>query len=86
MFWTFCIICKDFNAGYCGTLNHLVTRPTILLFPFPGGLQELIGLIKSASVPIICMCNDRNSQKMRSLVNYCYDLRFNRPKVEQIKV
>ncbi|XP_068628353.1 replication factor C subunit 1 [Battus philenor] len=50
-----------------------------------GGLQELIGLIKSASVPIICMCNDRNSQKMRSLVNYCYDLRFKRPTVEQIK-
>ncbi|XP_061721064.1 replication factor C subunit 1 [Cydia pomonella] len=50
-----------------------------------GGLQELISLIKTASVPIICMCNDRNSQKMRSLVNYCYDLRFNRPRVDQIK-
>ncbi|XP_048005810.1 replication factor C subunit 1 [Leguminivora glycinivorella] len=50
-----------------------------------GGLQELISLIKAASVPIICMCNDRNSQKMRSLVNYCYDLRFNRPRVDQIK-
>ncbi|KAI8430328.1 hypothetical protein MSG28_000635 [Choristoneura fumiferana] len=50
-----------------------------------GGLQELIGLIKAASVPIICMCNDRNSQKMRSLVNYCYDLRFTRPRVDQIK-
>ncbi|CAK1600261.1 unnamed protein product [Parnassius mnemosyne] len=50
-----------------------------------GGLQELIGLIKSTSVPIICMCNDRNSQKMRSLVNYCYDLRFSRPRVDQIK-
>ncbi|KAG6458394.1 hypothetical protein O3G_MSEX010845 [Manduca sexta] len=50
-----------------------------------GGLQELINLIKMTSVPIICMCNDRNSQKMRSLVNYCYDLRFNRPRVDQIK-
>lgn len=53
---------------------------------FPGGLQELIGLIKATSVPIVCMCNDRNSQKMRSLVNYCYDLRFSRPRVDQIKV
>ncbi|XP_072935597.1 replication factor C subunit 1 [Epargyreus clarus] len=50
-----------------------------------GGLQELIALIKTTSVPIICMCNDRNSQKMRSLVNYCYDLRFTRPRVDQIK-
>ncbi|XP_045514893.1 replication factor C subunit 1 [Pieris brassicae] len=50
-----------------------------------GGLQELISLIKSSSVPVICMCNDRNSEKMRSLVNYCYDLRFSRPRVDQIK-
>ena len=50
-----------------------------------GGVQELIGLIKDSSVPIICMCNDRNHQKMRSLVNYCYDLRFNKPRLEQIK-
>ncbi|XP_050684593.1 replication factor C subunit 1 [Leptidea sinapis] len=50
-----------------------------------GGLQELISLIKVSSVPIICMCNDRNSEKMRSLVNYCYDLRFSRPRVDQIK-
>ncbi|EDS26030.1 replication factor C large subunit [Culex quinquefasciatus] len=51
-----------------------------------GGIQELIGLIKDSHVPIICMCNDRNHQKMRSLVNYCFDLRFNKPRVEQIKV
>lgn len=50
-----------------------------------GGIQELIGLIKESHVPIICMCNDRNHQKMRSLVNYCYDLRFNKPRVDQIK-
>lgn len=50
-----------------------------------GGIQELIALIKDSHVPIICMCNDRNHQKMRSLVNYCFDLRFNKPRVEQIK-
>ncbi|KAK3742285.1 hypothetical protein QZH41_013114 [Actinostola sp. cb2023] len=50
-----------------------------------GGMQELISLIKGSKIPIICMCNDRNSQKIRSLVNYCFDLRFQRPRVEQIK-
>ncbi|XP_034486771.1 replication factor C subunit 1 [Drosophila innubila] len=50
-----------------------------------GGMQELIALIKDSSVPIICMCNDRNHPKIRSLVNYCYDLRFQRPRIEQIK-
>ena len=42
-------------------------------------------MIKTTRVPIICICNDRQSLKIRSLVNYCYDLRFQRPKVDQIK-
>lgn len=50
-----------------------------------GGIQELIGLIKHTRIPIICMCNDRNHPKIRSLVHYCFDLRFQRPRVEQIK-
>lgn len=51
-----------------------------------GGMQELISLIKTTNVPIICMCNDRQHQKIRSLANYCFDLRFNKPNVEQIRV
>uniref|UniRef100_A0A4W5LNF3 Uncharacterized protein n=1 Tax=Hucho hucho TaxID=62062 RepID=A0A4W5LNF3_9TELE len=45
----------------------------------------MIGLIKQSRIPIICMCNDRNHQKIRSLANYCFDLRFQRPRLEQIK-
>ena len=51
-----------------------------------GGLQELIALIKSTEIPIICICNDRNNPKMRTLANYTYDLRFPKPRIEQIKV
>nr|XP_002119665.2 replication factor C subunit 1-like [Ciona intestinalis] len=49
-----------------------------------GGMQELIQLIKQTKIPIICMCNDRSTPKMRSLTNHCFDLRFQRPRVEQI--
>lgn len=51
-----------------------------------GGLQELILLIKNAKCPILCMCNDQNNSKMRTLANYCFDLRFEKPKLELIKV
>jgi replication factor C subunit 1 len=51
-----------------------------------GGMQELIQLIKSCRVPVICMCNDRHHPKIRSLTNYCFDLQFSRPRVEQIRV
>lgn len=50
-----------------------------------GGMQELINLIKNSNVPIICMCNDRQHPKVRSLANYCFDLRFSKPRLEQIK-
>ncbi|KAK9869471.1 hypothetical protein WA026_003226 [Henosepilachna vigintioctopunctata] len=49
-----------------------------------GGMQELILLIKNSKIPIICMCNDRNHQKIRTLANYCFDLRFDKPKPQQI--
>ena len=43
------------------------------------GMAELIKMIKSSKVPIICICNDRQNQKIKSLVPYCLDLRFRRP-------
>ncbi|KRX84953.1 Replication factor C subunit 1 [Trichinella sp. T6] len=49
------------------------------------GVQELIDLIKRTRVPIICICNDRQSQKLRTLANYCFDLRFHRPQTLQIR-
>ena len=50
-----------------------------------GGIQELIQLIKRSRIPIICICNDRQHKKIRSLANYCYDLRFYRPTIQQIR-
>jgi len=49
-----------------------------------GGIAELIKVIKMSKIPIICICNDRQSQKIRSLVNHCYDLRVKRPTKQQI--
>ncbi len=44
-----------------------------------GGIQELIRVIKTTKTPIICICNDRDSPKVRSLASNCYDLQFNKP-------
>ena len=44
-----------------------------------GGSQELIKLIKTSSTPIICICNDRQSNKVKALANSCFDLRMKRP-------
>jgi len=49
-----------------------------------GGTRELIGIIARTRVPIICICNDRSSSKVRALVAHCLDLPFVRPRKEAI--
>jgi replication factor C subunit 1 len=49
-----------------------------------GGISELIKIIKISKIPIICICNDRQSPKVRGLANNCYDLRVKRPTKGQI--
>ena len=44
-----------------------------------GGNQVLINAIKNTKTPIICICNDRQHPKVRSLANHCYDLRYQKP-------
>ncbi|KAJ2367559.1 DNA replication factor C complex subunit Rfc1, partial [Coemansia sp. RSA 2611] len=50
-----------------------------------GGTTELIQMVKRTKVPIICICNDRQSTKVRSLANHCVDMRFRRPTEQQMK-
>ncbi|KNC53144.1 replication factor C subunit 1 [Thecamonas trahens ATCC 50062] len=50
-----------------------------------GGLAELAAIIKTTKVPIICMCNDAASPKMRTFKNHTYLLPFQRPTAAQIK-
>lgn len=44
-----------------------------------GGVQELVRLIQKTLIPIVCICNDRESPKVRTLATKCYDLVFARP-------
>lgn len=49
-----------------------------------GGVADLIASIKISKVPIICICNDRYSQKLKSLINYCIPLNFRKPTKQQM--
>jgi len=48
------------------------------------GLSELVQIIKSSRVPIICICNDRQALKLKTLVTHCLDLRYRRPVKSQV--
>lgn len=49
-----------------------------------GGIAEIIQQIKNTTVPIICICNDRQSDKIRSLAGHCLDIRFPKPNKQMI--
>ncbi len=49
-----------------------------------GGLGALILIIKKTLVPIICISNDRHHRKLVSLMNHCYDLKFQKPSIQDI--
>ena len=41
-----------------------------------GGVGELITTIKRSRVPIICICNDKYNQKLKSLKNHVMELDY----------
>lgn len=44
-----------------------------------GGIGELIKIIATSMVPIVCICNDRDNAKVRPLISHCYDLSYSKP-------
>lgn len=50
-----------------------------------GGVADLIQTIGKSKVPIIAICNDKYSTKLRSLRNHCVELDFHKPTALQIK-
>eukprot|EP00958_Prasinococcus_capsulatus_P001177 scaffold106_cov380-Prasinococcus_capsulatus_cf.AAC.15 len=49
-----------------------------------GGVTELINVIKKSKIPIICICNDKYSQKLKSLKNHVTEVDFRRPTKQMI--
>ena len=49
-----------------------------------GGVAAIIDIIKKTKTPIICIANDRQNPKLKTLANYCYDLKFVHPDKRQI--
>ncbi|KAF6765286.1 purine nucleotide binding protein [Ephemerocybe angulata] len=50
-----------------------------------GGVGALNALIKRCKVPIICIANDRNAQKLNPLKGTTFNLSFQRPQVQSIR-
>jgi replication factor C subunit 1 len=49
-----------------------------------GFLSAIIECIKETKIPIICTCNDRYNQSLKTIVNYCFDIKFSKPPLMEI--
>jgi replication factor C subunit 1 len=49
-----------------------------------GGLAQLVEIIKTTRVPVICICNNRSDKKLSTLLRYCKEVRFEKPTVSEI--
>lgn len=49
-----------------------------------GGVADLIQTIHKSKIPVICICNDKYSTKLRSLRNHCMELDYRKPTAQQI--
>ncbi|ODM97807.1 Replication factor C subunit 1 [Orchesella cincta] len=72
------------SLGY-GMYNELTRKHVLIMDEVEGmfsnedrgGLQELVELIKTSRVPLICICNERFHSKIRTLATYCFDFEVN---------
>lgn len=49
-----------------------------------GFLSTIVDCIKETKIPIICTCNDRYNQTLKTIVNYCLDIKYSKPQTNEI--
>jgi len=49
-----------------------------------GFMSCLLECIKESEIPIICICDDRYSQNIKSILPYCYDIKLLKPKFDEV--
>lgn len=50
-----------------------------------GGVAQLAQFCKTTKTPMILICNDKSLPKMKTLLNYCFDLVWRRPTAREMK-
>ncbi|OMJ92849.1 hypothetical protein SteCoe_4298 [Stentor coeruleus] len=79
------------SKSSCLTENATIVRSILIMDEIDGlcagdrgGMGALVQVIKQTRIPIICICNDRMSPKLKTLGKYCYDIRFAKPNKHQV--
>jgi replication factor C subunit 1 len=77
-------VTKDPKTGAARNLCLIMDEVDGMSAGDRGGVADLIQTIHKSKIPIICICNDRYSQKLKSLRNHTMELDYRKPTVQQI--
>ena len=48
-----------------------------------GFISTLVDCIKDTQVPIVCICDDRYDQRIKPIINYCFDIKLGKPSFDE---
>jgi len=49
-----------------------------------GFISSLTECIKETKIPIICICDNRYDQSIKQILNYCFDIKMNKPSYQDV--
>ena len=49
-----------------------------------GFISTLTECIKETNIPVICICDDRYSQNIKPILNYCFDIKLLKPRYDDV--
>lgn len=49
-----------------------------------GFISILMECIKETHIPIVCICDDRYDQKIKPVLNYCFDIKLGKPSYDEV--
>jgi len=49
-----------------------------------GFISNITDIIKESEIPIVCICDDRYSQTIKPILNYCIDFKMSKPTYDEV--
>jgi DNA polymerase III delta prime subunit len=72
------------KKGFGGQENVLVVSDIDSTGGDYGFISSLVECIKDTYIPIICICDDRYSQNIKPILNYCVDFKMVKPSYDDV--
>eukprot|EP01025_Chloroclados_australasicus_P055063 TRINITY_DN6595_c0_g1_i1.p1 TRINITY_DN6595_c0_g1~~TRINITY_DN6595_c0_g1_i1.p1 ORF type:complete len:481 (-),score=63.54 TRINITY_DN6595_c0_g1_i1:123-1565(-) len=65
-------------------VSHVIVMDEVDGIPDRGAVGDIIDIIKKSKIPVICICNDKWMQKLKSLRGHCVEFDFQLPRQDQV--